>query len=312
VPSYRKKHHEPESNPPSAPPVAADEAGVGRESAILQPAPAPNVTVPAMEAEPAPSPQQTETVDDLRKRLADMEQAQRIAEQRHLIAANIAQPQHQPAQPQQQPTIEDEIEQRIAPYPERAKNFLRARPEYLTNPRLNAALQHYHYEVAHAFGQFTDAYYQRMEELLGLAAPAQSPQPVNGHDAQEDSQRESSSVSESSPTMTSPPPMPPRRPIVPQRATEPPKPAPPAPPPQYNGPHVSAPPTREVPSMSTGRSTPPRVTLNRDEQEIALASKRDPSMSDAQALEEYARQKIRFEALKRAGQYPEGRPRCSK
>src|SRR5262249_1326733 len=53
--------------------------------------------------------------------------------------------------------------------------------------------------------------------------------------------------------------------------------------PRYNGAPVSAPPTREVPSLSSGRTVNERVPLSREELEVARASKISP--------EEYQKQK---------------------
>ena len=47
--------------------------------------------------------------------------------------------------------------------------------------------------------------------------------------------------------------------------------------------------------MTTGRSTPSRVVLERSEQEMALLSKPDPNMSDSDALRLYAANKQKFE-----------------
>lgn len=59
--------------------------------------------------------------------------------------------------------------------------------------------------------------------------------------------------------------------------------------------NVSAPPTREVPSMTTGRApTPTKVTLNPDEREVASSIAISRGISQAEAEKEYAKQKLRM------------------
>src|SRR5262249_15922101 len=68
---------------------------------------------------------------------------------------------------------------------------------------------------------------------------------------------------------------------------------PPGQPPRMSGP-VSAPPTRQAPSMSTGRAPNYRAPLTRDELEIAAASGQTP--------EQYQQQKERMLRMKAAGE----------
>ena len=85
------------------------------------------------------------------------------AQQQELIRAQMAQ-RAQP-QPQRQMTVEERIEQAIdgAPLPDRAKHWLRQHPEYFVDARLNARLQHYHFEASQQHEPFSDAYYDKME-----------------------------------------------------------------------------------------------------------------------------------------------------
>jgi len=79
-----------------------------------------------------------------------------------------------------------------------------------------------------------------------------------------------------------------------ENITPPPRPRP-APSPQRPASAVaySAPPTRDVPSMSTGRVPQLRqTTLSADEKEIAWVSRSRESMTPREAYEEYARNKI--------------------
>lgn len=275
MPSYRKRHHEPEnvSPPPDAsPPVSETASAASKETmtpAVDPSTPAPEAPAPS---EPPPAPQPAPE-DDTRTRLAAMEAAQeqaRHVEQQRLIAAAMAlqQPQQQeptaqPQQPVELPSDTVEVLLARSGLPDRAQQWLRSNPQYLTNPRLNARLQHFHYEAVEQAPQFSDEYFTLMERMLGFAPPAPPGPPAEIERP----------VTESEAVMTTPPPAPPpRRPITAQRATEPPA-SPPAPPPQYRGPQVSAPPSREAVSMSTGRP-PGRITLTTEEQQIAWESRR--------------------------------------
>lgn len=61
-----------------------------------------------------------------------------------------------------------------------------------------------------------------------------------------------------------------------------------------SGPLVSAPPTREAPSMTTGRVLQPtQVNLSADEKEIAWVSRSRADMTAREAFEEYARNKLK-------------------
>jgi len=80
--------------------------------------------------------------------------------------------------------------------------------------------------------------------------------------------------------------------VAPPPAPERPRPEPVRP--RYAGAPVSAPPTREVPSLSSGRTVNDRTPLTRDEREIARASR----MTD----QEYQQQKAKIQRMKVAGE----------
>lgn len=70
-------------------------------------------------------------------------------------------------QRQQQAQQGDQLDQ--TNLPQRAKEWLRAHPEYLNDPRKNAKLQALHWDVKDETGEeFTDRYFTRVEELLGM------------------------------------------------------------------------------------------------------------------------------------------------
>jgi hypothetical protein len=146
--------------------------------------------------------------------------------------------------------------------PPRVQRWYRTNPELLTNPELAARVQYCHHVAAREVGQqFTDPYFDRMEHLLGFKKPpAQTKTPptqVNGH-------------------------APVSAPAVRQQQQRP-------------GPSVSvsAPPTRAVPSMTTGRPTGQRVPLTADEIQIAANS--------GISVEEYQIQKEKMARLRAAG-----------
>lgn len=120
---------------------------------------------PKVESEKPPEPA-TESPADiaakeaLKQRVAEMENAER------LVRAAV---QQQPvASEPQQPA--DPIEAVLAnsPLPDKAKAWLRAHPEYLTDQEKNAALQYHHWQARREAEEFSDGYYSAMERLLGL------------------------------------------------------------------------------------------------------------------------------------------------
>jgi hypothetical protein len=88
-----------------------------------------------------------------------------------------------------------------------------------------------------------------------------------------------------------------------ERPAPPPPPRNVAPPPQrraYSAP-VSAPPTRDAPSMSTGRpASESRIPISADERTVALQC-RQPGDSDEMAIRRYAENKRRMLAMKASG-----------
>lgn len=167
--------------------------------------------------------------------------------------------QQQPRQPQQQqpPTVESIIAN--SGLPDRAKTWLRAHPDYISDPSKNQELQGLHRVAARqAGGEFTDAYFDRMEVLLGFKQESQS------------------------------------SPAAPQSQPQT----------QRQSVQVSAPPTRETPSMSTGRAPQPtKVTLNAEEREVAATIAASRNISQAEAEREYAKQKLRMMQEKREGRH---------
>src|SRR5262245_17146453 len=214
---------------------------------------------PAVDAKP-PEPITKESPADvaarsaLRDRLREMEQAETIV--REVTTAQ----QQEPQQPQQLT-----LEQQIAHLPERIQQWCKADPRLATDPERIAQAQYCHHVARREVGEeFTDKYYDRMEQMLGLREQPR-PQPNSNGQAQ-------------------------HKPIE----NKPPAPAPraSAPPPRQSVP-MSAPPTRDVPSMTTGRAHSHRAPLTADELQIAASSGQTP--------EEYQQQKERLQRLKQAG-----------
>jgi hypothetical protein len=113
---------------------------------------------------------------------------------------------------------------------------LREHPDFITDLSKNNTLIALH-DVAkrQAGSEFSDMYFERMEDLLGLKpAPQQS---NRGNGAQHQTSTRSAPVRQ-----------------------------------QYSGPAVSAPPHRDVPSMGTGRPQSFRAPLTQAEKEIARVS----------------------------------------
>jgi hypothetical protein len=195
----------------------------------------------------------------LQLRLQEMENAETLRNE----AASPQQQQPAIEEPQQRalPTAEQIIEG--SGLPELAKVWLRQHPEYVSDPVKNQQLRKMHNVAEWQSGQeYTAAYFDRMDILLGLKQefqPAQS----NGNAT---SQR------------------------APQTAPARSRTAAP----------YSAPISREAPSMKTGRPIERQPQLTREELEIAAGS--------GISAEEYAKQKAKWEQMKRAG-YQDGRDR---
>src|SRR5262249_8925567 len=236
---------------------------------------APVMSPPTAEPPPAVEPKPIEPVVEsspaeeaaqnaLRKRLKEMENAEALQRQQQ-------QPQHaaEPEAPQQ--PQEPTLEQVIANLPPRVQRWYRAHPEFLTDPEKAAQIQYCHHVARRETGEeMTEPYFDRMEVMLGLR---QRTQP-NGNGR-----------TESAPAPA------PARPVTVDRP-------PPQPPVQAEGRRmsvpVSAPPTREAPSMRTGRPVSYRAPLTRDELEIAAASGQTP--------EQYQQQKEKMLRMKQAGE----------
>jgi len=226
---------------------------------------APVTSPPAAEPAPAVEPKPVEPMVEscpaeeagknrLREELLKMERAQQIAKQPPQRAAEPEAPQ----QPQE-PTFEDYI----VHLPPRVQRWYRAHPEFLTDPERAAQIQYCHHVARREVGEeMTEPYFDRMEVMLGLR---QHTQP-NGNGR-----------TESAPAPA------PTRPMTVDRPTV-----------RPSAPPVSAPPTREVPSYSTGRSPRHRAPLTRDELEIAAASGQTP--------EQYQQQKEKMLRMKQAGE----------
>jgi hypothetical protein len=222
---------------------------------------------PAADDKPLEKPAESSSPADeaaknaLKARLQEMERAETLVHQQqpqqgeHRLAAEP---------PQQQQSPADQLEQAISAMPERVKRWYRAHPEYLVDPEKAAHIQYCHHRAARETGeQFTDPYFERMESLLGFRQQPQpqqrQPQPNgNGHA----------------------PAAPARNGAQPVRQQRP-------------GPAVSAPPSRESPSMTTGRATGHRAPLSEVEMEIARNSGLSP--------EEYMQQKEKMLRLKAQG-----------
>jgi hypothetical protein len=127
---------------------------------------------PAADTKPSEPPAETESPAEqagklaLKQRLAEMERAEAITRE----AVSHPQFATEPQEPQQ-PTTEEIIA--ASGLPDRAKAWLRERPEYVTDPVQNARLQKLHAVAEHqAGGEWTPEYFDRMEILLGLKQEA--------------------------------------------------------------------------------------------------------------------------------------------
>jgi hypothetical protein len=190
----------------------------------------------------------------LQLRLKEMEHAEQLS--RH---AAQQPPQAEPPPPQQQEPI-DPVEFVLANtnLPERAKGWLRQHPEYVLDPEKNAELQHFHWKARKEAEDFSDGYYSALERHLGF-------RPAAGGDR----------------VVSAPPPPPPRSPTPPRQQPR-------------TSVAYSAPPTREAPSMTTGRMPSAPVRLTAEQKELC----RSLGLSEAQ----YAEELRKMEAMKQSGQ----------
>src|SRR5262245_27471936 len=117
----------------------------------------------------------------------------------------------------------------IQQLPARAQAWYRADPSWLTDPERAAHINYAHHVAVRETGaEGSDEYFDRMEHMLGLRHAEPLPEPR---------------------------PLPERpRPSAPAR-------------PRYSGAPVSAPPSRDSHSMSTGRAVNERTPLTREELE---------------------------------------------
>jgi hypothetical protein len=131
------------------------------------------------------------------------------------------------------------------------------------DPIKNDQLQKAHDLAAAQTGEeFTDSYFNRMDHLLGFRQETKPNGSSNGHAA---------------PTLPSVP----SRPAAPIRQ-------------QQHAAPVSAPPTRQAPSMATGRVPQSmQVTLTADEKEVAWITRPREDMTPREAYEVYARNKMK-------------------
>jgi len=195
--------------------------------------------------------------DELKRRLSEVENAEKLVRQQQ------AQPREAEPQPQQPITAEQIIAG--SGLPERAKNWLRQHPEFILDAAKNNTIIALHDVAKRQSGEeWTDRYFERMEDLLGLTPRPEQVRPAANQPIQP-------RYVEAAPARTP----------VPQQA----RPAAP----------VSAPPTRDAPSMTTGRSPSEPLRLTAEEQQLA----RTLGLSDSQYMEG----KKRMMAEKAAGMH---------
>jgi hypothetical protein len=236
-----------------APPVTSSPT-----TAAKLPEPAADAGKPPEQPATTESPADVAAKNALRDRLREMENAESLTRQTQ------QQPPPQAAEPQQpeQPSLEDQI----AHLPPRVQGWYRNHPELAMDPERAAQVQYCHHVARRETGEeLTPAYYDRMEQMLGLRQP-------NGHDVAVPKQNIE--------------PAPPRR-AEPVRQQ------------QRSAVAYSAPPTREVPSMTTGRPASRRAPLTADELHIAQQCGQTP--------EQYQEQKEKMLRMKAAGAIQDGR-----
>lgn len=150
--------------------------------------------------------------------------------------------------PPEAPTLAEAI----ANLPER---WYIAHPEFLTNPEKAAQVQYCHWVARRETGEeFTEPYFDRMEALLGVEREMRS----YGNGAQPDTIPTEPQQRDTAPRTSAPPV---RR--------------------QASAGLVSAPPTRDVLSMTSGRPASEPLRLTREEQELA----RTLGLTDSQYIE---------------------------
>ena len=225
----------------------------------------PVMSPPAVEPPPAVGPIETKSPADaaassaIKDRLAEMRRAEQLVRQ--------AVP---PPPPQAPPPVGVEGRQQQEPeMPAAVVKWLSEHPQYMDPNDQIAQAEIYTATLKAGRDGLTwndDNFLPTIERHLGMA-PA-----TNGH-------------AEAKPTAQ--PTNDAARPAAPQQSARP-----------MSGPAVSAPPSREVPSYSTGRSPRYRAPLTRDELEIAAASGQTP--------EQYQAQKEKMLRMKAAGEIQNG------
>ena len=219
-------------------------------------------TPPPPDIEKTQSPAEQVAKNSIRERLREMEAAEALSRE-----AVTRQPPPMATEPQ--PPI-DPLEALLTTIPEPTRNWLRAHQEYLTDAEKNAALQHFHWVAKRETGEeHTPRYIESLERHL--------------HGGNGRVSRQSDA-----PFVPSPPP----RQEAPQPSRQQPR---------HSGAPVSAPPTRQAPSMSTGRPVN-SDNMKLTEEEAQLAT------SLGLTLEQYAiEKKNKMLQLKTEGVIVDGR-----
>jgi hypothetical protein len=246
----------------SAPAVAATPVAAAEPPPVAE---APKPTEDLTTEKPSPAEQAAQNA--LKQRIAEMDRAESLQSEavQHHQQRLAAEPQQPP--PQQLLTTEEAV----ASLPERARRWFKARPELFTEPEGAARIQYAHWVAKRETGEeLTDRYFDRMDHLLGFRQ--QQPPATKTAPTQENKSYVNGHAPASAPAA-------PREPVRQQQ--------------QRPGPSVSAPPTRAVPSMTTGRPVNHHPPLTADEVALAAHLKISP--------EEYALQKDKMQRLKAAG-----------
>jgi hypothetical protein len=235
--TLRKRYPAVRVERPDAPPVTT-----APQQNVAQPPPVAADTKPLEDIAPEkPSPVEQAAATALQQRLREMDQAE--ARQRDAVQQGEHRLAEPPQPPQKQPTAEEIIAN--ANIPDRAKVWLRQHPEFIIDPARNNTLVALHDVAKRMSGEeFSDRYFQQLDHLLGFGKQEQPKPSNNGHahrPAPPDNQANG---------MQAPP-----------RHSAPPR--------QQMSVPVSAAPSREVPSMATGRPTGRRAPLTQAQIEIA-------------------------------------------
>jgi hypothetical protein len=222
-----RKRYRTESREDAPPVSTAPSGGHPRHSPTETDVAKPVETLKPAEQLATESPADQAAKSAMRERLQETERAAAMQHE------TPQQPQYAEAGPHEPPTVEQIIE--ATQLPERAKRWLRQYSEYILDPAKNQTLIALHPVAQRQAGsEFTDMYFEKMEDLLGLKPATQQSRGGNG--AQQTNTR-----------------------AAPVRQ-------------QYSGPPAAAPPHRDVPSMTTGRPQNFRGPMTAAERDIARAS----------------------------------------